>query len=356
MRTLRESFVLLFLRVVVAIALTFIALLSIAFGRTEMSLWGWAWCLVALGLAVQLAPTQLRQRFGKWVEIPSLLLVMLGATRIVFYGDSDSAALVTIDSQGHVSGSARWIDRLFEERDASIVGSRLLVASGLMPAPEFPTLPALLVESYPAHEAFAPRLGTPVLSTLLGLDDEDANNAILVHANREAPTLGVVFLHGYAGNFAFQCLEVAAAFRSAEVICPSDHFVGRWSDAAALRIVTSSIAILRARGVQRVVVAGLSNGAIGASLHANALPIDGLILLSGVSSRAPTPRVPTLLVQGREDAMVRTSSVRVWRRAHPRVHYVELPGTHFVLIEQRDAVRGALQAFSARAGGVESSL
>jgi pimeloyl-ACP methyl ester carboxylesterase len=349
MRTLRESFVLSFLRVLVALSLSLVALLSIILGRTEMSLWGWSYSLVALGLALQIAPTRLRERFGNWVEVPSLLLVLLCAVRIAFYGASERASLVTIDAHGRITGGARWIDRLFEERDASMVGSRLLIATGMVP-PEFPTLPSLLIASYPAHEAFAPRLATPVLSTLLGLDNEDANNAILVRSTQQAPTLGVIFLHGYAGNFAFQCLEIAAAVAplSAEVICPSDHFVGRWSDPAALRIIDSSIAILRARGAQRIVLVGLSNGAIGASRHADELDINALVLISGVSSRAPTPRVPTLLLQGRSDAMVSTSRVRAWARAHPRVRYVELPGTHFVLIEQRAAMRRAMRAFCAQ--------
>ena len=96
-----------------------------------------------------------------------------------------------------------------------------------------------------------------------------------------------------------------------------------------------------------MVLAGISAGAIGASQLAPRLDatVDGMVLLSGVSSRAATPRVPTLLVQGDHDAMVRTARVRAWAHGHPRVRYRELPGTHFVLLEQRADVARELTVF-----------
>lgn len=347
MKPLLDSFPVAFLRVCAALLLALMALLSLAFGRTELSPWGWAWSFTAIGLAVQIAPSRIRGRIGAWAELPTLLLALLVTIRIACFGASGHASLVNIDQEGHIEGSARWVDRLFEERDASIVGSRLLVTLGVIPADEFPTLPALLVASYPSHEAFAPRLATPVVSTLLGLDHPGATNAILVSNESGGAEVGVVFLHGYAGSFAFQCLEVAAAVRDldADVICPSDHFVGRWIGAEATSTITSSIATLRARGARRIVLVGLSNGAFGASVTARDLPIDGLVLISGVSPNAPSPRMNSLLIQGDDDSMVMTRRVRAWARSHARVHYLELPGTHFVLIEQRAQVREAIHAY-----------
>ena len=94
-----------------------------------------------------------------------------------------------------------------------------------------------------------------------------------------------------------------------------------------------------------IVLIGLSNGAIGASMTAERMHFDGLILISGVSSHAPSPRVPTLLIQGSADTMVVTSRVRRWARSHARVRYAELPGSHFVLIEARDEVRREMHAY-----------
>ncbi|MCA9575783.1 MAG: hypothetical protein H6726_03595 [Sandaracinaceae bacterium] len=192
----------------------------------------------------------------------------------------------------------------------------------------------------------------PVPTTLLDGQGPDAFDAIVVRLRPEdapAVPLGIVFLHGFAGNFALQCLEVARSARAvgALTVCPSTTFDGRWAEPAGEATVRASIAYLRAEGAQRMVLAGISAGAIGASQLAPRLDatVDGMVLLSGVSSRAATPRVPTLLVQGDHDAMVRTARVRAWAHGHPRVRYRELPGTHFVLLEQRADVARELTVF-----------
>jgi pimeloyl-ACP methyl ester carboxylesterase len=322
-------------------------LLSIALGRAELTVWGWLWSLDALAIAVGLVtivsrhPTLVRLRIGG-----GLGLVLLPLVRVAFYGGADAARLVVIDRAGEEVSRARVIDRLFEERDASMVGSRLLVLAGAVPAREFPTLPALLAASYPEVEADAPRLGTPIPATLLGLQRADAFDAIVVAPEGPSSRLGVVFLHGFAGNFALQCLEVARVARAhgAITICPSTRFEGDWWRGDGETITRASIAHLRARGAEEIVLVGLSNGGVGASRLAPRLgrEIDGLVLLSGLSPRAPTPQVPTLVVQGDHDAMVPTRAVRAWARGRARVRYVELPGTHFVLLEERERVADAL--------------
>jgi pimeloyl-ACP methyl ester carboxylesterase len=329
-------------------------LLSVALGRTELTVWGWLWSFDALALAVGLVtivsrhPTLVRLRIGG-----GLGLVLLALVRVAFYGGTDAARLVVIDRAGEESSRARLLDRLFEERDAAMVGSRLLVLVGAVPAREFPSLPALLAEAYPRVERETPRLGTPIPATLLGLQRADAFDAIVVAPGTGEGELGVVFLHGFAGNFALQCLEVARAARAegAITICPSTRFEGDWWRGDGEDIVRASIAHLRARGAREIVLVGLSNGGVGASRLAPRLgrEIDGLVLLSGLSPRAPSAAVPTLVIQGDRDTMVRTSAVRAWARGRARVRYVELPGTHFVLLEERERVAEALRrAFDTR--------
>ncbi|GAB4207197.1 MAG: hypothetical protein OHK0013_24620 [Sandaracinaceae bacterium] len=88
---------------------------------------------------------------------------------------------------------------------------------------------------------------------------------------------------------------------------------------------------------------GLSAGGIGASRLAPRLAgsIDRLVLLSGVSSSAPTPPVPTLVLHGDDDRMVPTARVRRWATGRARVRFVIVPGTHFVLLEERAAIARA---------------
>lgn len=322
-------------------------LLSIALGRTELTMWGWLWSIDALALAVGLVTILSRRRALTRVRVAGALgLALLVFVRVAFHGGTDAARLVVIDRAGEEVSRARVINRLFDERDASMVGSRLLVLTGAVPAREFPTLPALLAASYPEAEADAPRLGTPIPATLLGLQRADASDAIVVAPEGPSSGLGVVFLHGFAGNFALQCLEVARVARAhgALTICPSTRFEGDWWRGDGETITRASIAHLRARGAREIVLVGLSNGGVGASRLAPRLgrEIDGLVLLSGLSPRAPSARVPTLVIQGQRDTMVPTRAVRAWARGRARVRYVELPGTHFVLLEERARVADVL--------------
>lgn len=340
-------------------ALVFAGLASIVLGRTALTCWGWLWSLEALLLgAALLAPLPHEGvAVTRWRVVRAASVVVLAVlvlVRIARYGGDADTALVVLDEHGQVQGGARWLDRLFEERDATIVGGRALVASGLLTAAEFPSLPGILRSSYEATEADAPRLGTPIVATLLGQQRPQAFDAI-VASPRGAPSgLGVVFLHGSAGSFVLPCLEVvrAARRRGAHTICPATDIEGAWWRADDEVIVRASIRHLRALGARRVVLVGLSNGGIGASRLAPRLrgELEGLVLISGVSRDAPSPAVPTLLLQGSDDSMVPTAAVRDWASRHPRVHYLELPGTHFVLLERREEVARALDAaFAAHA-------
>lgn len=347
-------------RVLVAVAAAPLGLLvaalglaSIALGRLDLTVWGWLWSLEALGLGLALVTIASSRASLTRLRVGSALgLALLVLARVAFFAGDERASILVLDRDGAVVSDARWVDRLFEERDASMVGSRLLAGLGLVPAREFPTLPGLLARSYARTEEDAPRLGTPVPATLLHLQRADAFDAIVVSPRGAPSELGVVFLHGYAGSFALQCLEVARVARDegARTVCPATSFEGAWWQGDGEAITRASIAHLRAGGARRIVLVGLSNGGLGASRLARRLghAIDGLVLLSGVSPGAPTPRVPTLVVQGDHDAMMRTAAVRGWARGHRRVHYVELSGTHFVLLEQRERIGEVLREAFAR--------
>ncbi len=332
----------------IGIVLVLLGLLSIALGRSALSAWGWSWSIesIALGVGLVLCLSRAKEIVRlRWASVIGLALLV--SLRVLFFGGSDVARLVVLDRDGEIVSEARLLDRLFEERDASMVGSRLLVRLDLVPSREFPTLPGLLERSYGRAEDDAPFLGTPIPATLLDLQSAAAFDTIVVEPRGEASDVGVVFLHGFAGSFALQCLEVAHVARDAgaRTVCPATSFEGAWWRGDGEAIVRGSIAHLRSRGARRIVLVGLSNGGVGASRVAPRLrgEIDALVLLSGVAPNAPSPRVPTLVIQGDHDRMVHTSLVRAWARGRSRVRYVELDGTHFVLLERRDVVAAVLR-------------
>jgi hypothetical protein len=307
--------------------------------------WGVAEWLALASLTIGLMTARWRRRRA-WgpgrtgaVAIPALIVL-----RLIAGGVSEHARSLVLPA----AHEARLVDRVFEERDAAILGARVLAWSGVMHAPEFPTLPSLLTGAYDdMNGELGHRMGTVIPSTFFGSDTGDAFAAYVVEPDGEVRG-SVVFLHGFAGNFMLQCWQVAVAARAANMrtICPSTDFSGRWSDPHGERI--ARVALYYAHRGGLTVLAGLSNGGVGASRLAPDLggEIGALVLLSGADPRASDPHVPTLVVHGDHDHMAATASARAYRDAHrSRVRYVELDGTHFVLLERANEVRAAITRF-----------
>ncbi len=325
--------------------LVLVPALVAALALDVLSSWGlFEWLgTTLLGVGLVSAPFRALRAWGP-SRTGAALLSLLFLARAIAGGVSPHARLLVLPA----AHEARLLDRLFEERDAAILGARLVAWSGVMRAPEFPMLPALLASSYDDMETeLGHRMGSVVLSTVFGHDTADAFAAYVVEPDGE-PRGSVVFLHGYAGNFVLQCWQVAVAARAADMrtVCPSTEFSGHWSDGHGERIARAALVYARRGGA--TILAGLSAGGIGASRLAPDLAgeIDGLVLLSGADPIAADPGVPTLVVQGDHDHMTPAGDARAYRdRYRSRVRYVELEGTHFVLLEQHADVRAAITRF-----------
>jgi pimeloyl-ACP methyl ester carboxylesterase len=149
----------------------------------------------------------------------------------------------------------------------------------------------------------------------------------------------VIFLHGFAGGFSLPCWQLAQA--AAEVgmatVCPQLGWRGDWWSPNGRRIFEDSLARLRARGAKRIVLAGLSNGGVGASALAGRTrtKLDGLVLISGQGRGAPSG-VPTLVLYGRKD------------RHYPgarAARLVSLDGGHFAFLLERERAHAAIVKF-----------
>src|SRR5262249_43996698 len=147
---------------------------------------------------------------------------------------------------------------------------------------------------------------SPFLSTYLGLEHPQAFDAVVVEPGTPQPAqVGVIFLHGFAGNFTMPCWLLAQAARpiGAVTICPSVGWRGDWWTADGEPTLRAPLDCLHSRGVRRIYLAGLSNGAVGASVFAARLQgeLAGLILISGSDPSAQLSDLPTLIVQGSND-------------------------------------------------------
>ncbi len=126
-------------------------------------------------------------------------------------------------------------------------------------------------------------------------------------------------------------------------VCPSTRFRGDWWSADGESILRDTMKAVRAKGFTRIFLAGLSNGAIGASRLAPRLAKDiaGLILVSGAASDANGAHMPTLVVQGRDDAHISASVVHAYA-TRAGAKYVELDAGHFALLVERDVASAAI--------------
>jgi pimeloyl-ACP methyl ester carboxylesterase len=158
------------------------------------------------------------------------------------------------------------------------------------------------------------------------------------------PKTAIIYLHGYGGNFTVQCWLIAKpGFRiNALTICPSTGINGQWWASQGQAILQETLTYVHGRGIQRIYLAGLSNGAISASRLADQLKneIAGLILISGADPDAVITELPSLVIQGRADERIPVSMIEQYVSvAGPHASYHVFEGDHFLLLKQADQVQ-----------------
>ncbi len=304
---------------------------------------GYAGALVMAGAAGMFGDATVRRRL--LTGALSLALVTAGL-RVALAGHGRHLDM------GHGSASgARWIDRVVDEEDLAVNGARALVWTGLVRDPDVPGLADAMRDAYGRMRRSEGSTPSPVLATYAGLERPGEDDTIEVGDVARSEGV-VVFLHGYAGSFTLPCWVVSQAAADARfaTVCPSTRWVGDWWSEEGEATVRETAQALRRRGARRLVLAGLSNGAIGASRLAPRLrgTFDGLILVSGADADAPAPSVPVLAIQGAKDAQISASVVHAYaERVGGR--YLSIDAGHFALLSREEEVRPAIATFLRRA-------
>jgi pimeloyl-ACP methyl ester carboxylesterase len=240
---------------------------------------------------------------------------------------------------------SRLVDRVVEESDIALTGTRVLVASGMLhdDARELPGAMRAAYTRFRADQGDAP---SPVVATYLGLERSSAFDLILL--DQPGARSAVVFLHGFGGSFDLPCWQLARAVEPLGVAtaCPATGWQGDWSSPEGEATLRRTIDILHARGIERIVLAGLSNGGLGASRLAPHLSkhLSGLILISGADPDAPSPGVPTLVIHGRHDTMTSADESRVYA-SRTGGRYVELDAGHFAMLVRAEQTDAAIRDF-----------
>ncbi len=245
------------------------------------------------------------------------------------------------------NGRARWVNRLVDEADLAVNAARALARVPLVPDPDVPLLAGVMRDAYARMRDAEGATPSPVVATYSGLEAPGQCD-VLELGDIEGSTGVVVFLHGYAGSFTLPCwvVSLAAADAGFATVCPATRWVGDWWSADGEATLRETVGRLHARGVRRIVLAGLSNGGVGASLLAARMrgTFDGLIVISGASPAALLPHAPVLAVQGAHDAQISASVVRAYA-ARVGGQYISLDSGHFALLLREEDARRAITSF-----------
>ncbi len=322
---------------VVAIGLGLACLLS------TLSLWGIGYALGFGLLAGGLLAFAFRRRRARVIAgAGAALLLIIALLRLAQVGRSDGVRLTTLpDDDG-----PRVVARLFAEADGSLPAARLLELGGGLDDEEGPEFEAILGAAYERMPG-AGSTATPAIATYLGLQRPSAFDSILIGAD-EKHGGAVIFLHGYAGNFLVYCWEFAQAARAAGLltVCPSVDSRGAWWSANGEKTMLEALRYVRQLGAKRVYLAGLSNGAAGASVLALRHPKEfaGLVLISGMRAKAAPPGLPILVVQGSRDRMMPASFARAYAKG-AGASYSEIRGGHLIFLSRHEQVRPVIREF-----------
>jgi pimeloyl-ACP methyl ester carboxylesterase len=332
------------LGLVTAPVAAFLVVAALYMGATPSG-WGYA-----VGAAVTAAGL-LTKRWRRWRGLTRAglgVLLLVASARLVL-ADGSGLHTLRLPDEGR-----RLANRLVAERDGTLFAAHALLLSGRLPASdarEF--VPALEAAFTRLHEAEG-LSATPAIATWLGLQSPGSFDAVVIPPeDTTAPETAVVFLHGYAGNFAVYCWQMARSARaiSALTVCPSVGPAGDWWSRQGEETLERTFSWLARRGVRRVYLAGLSNGGVGASVLVGraahpGLELRGLLLISGASTKVPPPRVPVLLVEGKHDSMMPARLMReVAHRVGRLATYVELDSGHFAFLDRHEKCEQAITSW-----------
>ena len=335
-----------------AALLPLVGLLVVFATYTPITTSGLCYTLGAVAFTLGLLVAPLLPKTSWFLSIVgTLAIVATAGVRLSVGDDGSTVKLITLPA----GTSTRWVDRLIHERDLSLFGQRAAALTGFALSPrEADGLTEALTKAYAALAAVDGTTSSPCLATYLFMQRPDAFDTIVVEprasvppSSTPPPQAAVIYLHGFTGSFTVQAWLVGQAARELNMltVAPATGFIGNWWTSNGEATIRRTITYLRGRGIQRIYLAGLSNGAVGVCRLAPKLQADltGIILLSGADAFAPQSTLPVLALQGNHDErMPADLTARYVKQAGDRGTYREFDGDHLLLAKHAPEVQAEL--------------
>jgi pimeloyl-ACP methyl ester carboxylesterase len=326
------------------LALTALALVTPVTASGGLYLLGGA--LLAAGLI--LAPWQVK---GHFMLAASGLIVILVVAGIRFSLTRNEDAMLKVIVLPAAKGT-RSINVLIDERDSLLFGEALMHFMGGVSSREHKDVVAALSAVYQEARTANGVFASPIVSTYLSLQRPAAFDAVVIEPGVGPPSqTGVIFLHGFMGNVAIQCWQIARAVGNsgAVTVCPSTGWVGDWWTPEGEAIVRATFAYLHERGIKQIYLGGFSNGGNGVGSLISTLgsepDIKGLFFIAGMRNAAAVreTNLPVLVIQGINDERMPVEGARQFvQEVGPRATFIELEADHFLIVKQPRLVQEAI--------------
>ncbi len=315
--------------------------------------WAWAWLgvYVLFDFAALWASTEPR-RARVCAAAGGFILAIVLAGRLRVHHQTSVAKLVVLPGER----AASWTAGLGEEADIAGMGFVGFADFGAISHLEVATARGPLAAAYRrlrADPSYGP-VATPTIPTMLGMPSESAFPTVVLNAPAvgEQRPRAVVLLHGLGGGLVLPCWMLARVMPDAVVICPSIGFGADWNSETGYQAYNSTVAYAQERS-GAVYVVGMSSGATGleALISRNQLGhVAGAVLLSGYEEAGfdgiRRSEIPVLIIRGDHDP--RTPPFDQHGLASlDHVQILEVPGGHYVYLEQQDTVLAAMDDFCA---------
>lgn len=279
----------------------------------------------------------------------AMFAVIVGA-RLVLARQNGSSRLAVVNlPEGN---ETRWINIIIDEQDNLIFGEALFYFMGGDSSHEHNGLAAALHGSYANIRETRRVFPSPVLSTYLGLQRRHSFDAVIIQPEvPRHPETAVIFLHGYMGNVAAQCWEIAKGVEKlgALTVCPSTDWTGQWWHPEGQAILQATFQYLREQSVEIFYLGGFSNGGFGVSRLVSEVSkqegLNGLFFIDGITNGESIREtgLPVLIIQAAQDERVPVENVRQIAEVIGGLGtYVELDGDHFIIIKRPEPVQTAI--------------
>jgi pimeloyl-ACP methyl ester carboxylesterase len=310
--------------------------------RTPISLPGTIYVLSFLLIVIGLLAAPWLARHALSLILAGIFLV--GAQIVIRIASPPTGSNLNIITLPDQSGPG-LLNRILNEQDVVLFGAQVGPHFGLITPTEEKSLVPVLSRTFEDMYQNGGAPLSPFVTTYLNLQRPDEFDTVLAEPESVVtPRTGIIFLHGYGGNFTVQCWLIAkAGFQiNAMTVCPSTSVNGQWWNPQGEQILQKTIAYLHQRGVERIYLAGLSNGGIGTSRLAEHFNKDlkGLILISGADPDATITELPVLVIHGKSDERIPVSMMEGYAAAaRTNATYRLFDGDHFLLLKQADQVQ-----------------